>query len=76
MKVIPLVGETSKRSHVRAKGFCLSFVYWGINKAILHKTTTEMYKCGYEGQLGYYKDAKVYLSDTYPAAEILPVIKV
>ena len=35
-----------------------------------------MYKCGYEGQLGYYKDAKVYLSDTYPAAEILPVIKV
>lgn len=35
-----------------------------------------MYKCGYEGQLGYYKDAKVYLSDTYPVAEILPVIKV
>ena len=35
-----------------------------------------MYECGYEGQLAYYGDAKVYLRDTYPAAEIPPVIKV
>ena len=35
-----------------------------------------MYKCGYEGQLAYYGDTKVYLGDTYPAAEIPPVIKV
>ena len=35
-----------------------------------------MYQCGYEGQLAYYKDANVYLSDTYPAAKIPPVIKV
>ena len=35
-----------------------------------------MYKCGYEGQLAHYGDAKVYLGDTYPTAEITPVIKV
>ena len=35
-----------------------------------------MYECGYEGQLAYYEDTKVYLSDTYAAAEITPVIKV
>ena len=34
LKVIPLFGETSKRSHVRAKGFCLCFVHQGVNEAI------------------------------------------
>ena len=76
LKVIPLAGEISKRSHVKVKGFCLSFVHRGVNKAISHETTIEMHGCGYEGQLAYYKDVKVYLSDTYPAAEIHPVIKV
>ena len=75
-KVIPLVHETSKRSYVKAKGFCLSFVHQEVSKAISHKTTIEMYECGYEVQLAYYEDAIVYLSDTYPAAEIPPVIKV
>ena len=42
LKVIPLVGETSKRRHVKAKGFCLSFVQQGVSKAISHETTTEM----------------------------------
>ena len=70
LKAIPCVGETSKRSHVKAKSFCLSFVHWGVNKAISHETTIEWYKCGYEGQLAYHKDTKVYLSGTYPAVEI------
>ena len=35
-----------------------------------------MYECGYEGQLAYYENVKVYLSDAYPAAENPPVIKV
>ena len=76
LKVIPLAGEISKRSHVKVKGFCLYFVHRGANKAISHQTTIEMHGCGYEGQLAYYEDVKVYLSDTYPAAEIHPVIKV
>ena len=76
MKVIPLASETSKRSHLKAKGFCLSFVHRGVSKAISHKTTIEMYECGNEEKLVNYEDAKVYLSDTYPAAEIPPVIKV
>ena len=75
MKTILLICETSKRSHVKAKDFCLSFVHWGVNKAISHKTTIEMYECGYEGQLAYYEDAKLHLNDTYQAAEIPPVIK-
>ena len=69
LKVIPLVGETSKRSHVKANSFCLSFIHWGV-KAISHKTTIEMYECGYECQRAYYEDANMYLSDTCPAAEI------
>ena len=64
------------KSHVKAKSFCFSFVHQGVNKAISHETTIAMYECGYEGQLAYYGDAKVYLRDTYPAAEIPPVIKV
>ena len=35
-----------------------------------------MYECSYEGQLAYHEDTKVYLSATYPAAKIPPVIKV
>ena len=54
----------------------MSFVHQGLNKAVSHKATIAMYKCGYEGQLAYYGDTKVYLGDTYPAAEIPPVIKV
>ena len=49
------------------------FSYTGVYKAISHKTTIEMYECGYEGQLAYCEDAEMYLSDTYPAAEIPPV---
>ena len=71
-----IVGKFSKRSYVKVKGFCLAFVHRGFNEAISHKTTIEMYGCGYEGQLAYYEDVKEYLSDTYPAAEIHRVIKV
>ena len=76
LKVIPLAGEISKRSHVKVKSFCLYFVHRGVNKAISHETTIEMHGCCYEGQLAYYEDVKVYLSDSYSAAEIHPVIKV
>ena len=54
----------------------MSFVHQGVNKAISYETTIAMYECGYEGQFTYYGDAKVYLKDTYAAAEIPPVIKV
>ena len=58
-------------------GFLFVFCPWVFNKAILHKTAIQMYELGYEGQLcAYYKDAKVYLTHTYPAVEIPLVNKV
>ena len=44
--------------------------WWQKLNAVVNSEGCE---CGYEGQLAYYEDAKVYLSDTYPAAEIPPV---
>ena len=61
LNVIPLTGEISKES-LKQRVFCLSFIHWGANKAISHKSTTEIYECGYEGQTAYYENAKVYLN--------------
>ena len=69
---IPLTGDCVKPMHQLAKGFCLSMVHTGVNKALSQNSIIENYNSGFEGMHTYYEHVSGFVRSNHPQVAIPP----